>query len=106
MDTLIANHGSQYFLAERVSRILRLGMHFFGEGVASLVPPLLSLTTTAFNSTGFSSYLWLLGKTVISYGSSKNVEIQTAIQNAYTTSSNQVFAMLKVQTPADIPDGT
>lgn len=105
LDTLIAKYGSQYFISERVCRVIRLGMQFFGESAIGLAPTLLRRCASSFQATGYSSYLWLQGKVVSYFGSSSDLALQAVIRETFELSSAQVFAVLKVQQPADIPDG-
>lgn len=105
LDTLIVHYGQIYFVSERVCRVLRQGMVFFGLSAASLIPGVLRRISTAFQTTGFSSYLWLQGKVVGFFGTTPDPAIQRAIGEAFELSSSQVFAMMKIQAPADMPDG-
>lgn len=105
LDALIAKYGNVYFISERVCRVLKQGMQFFGNTGAALAPSLLRRVGGAYQSTGFSSFLWLQGKVVAYYGTSTDPALQLALKETLEQSSAQTFAVLKVQAPSDIPDG-
>ncbi|KAG9043201.1 Nuclear import receptor [Tulasnella sp. UAMH 9824] len=104
LDALIAKYGNVYFISERVCRVLKQGMQFFGNSGAALAPSLLRRVGGAYQSTGFSSFLWLQGKVVAYYGTSTDPALQLALKETLEQSSAQTFAVLKVQAPSDIPD--
>jgi len=79
-------------------------MQFFGDAAVSLAPTMLRRVATTFQSTGFSSFLWLQGKVVSFYGNSSDPAVQVAIKETFEQSCAQVFAMLKIQAPGDMPD--
>ncbi|KAG8901213.1 Nuclear import receptor [Tulasnella sp. 403] len=104
LDALIAKYGTHYFVSERVCRVLRQGLQFFGASALPLAPTVLRRAATSFQSTGYSSFLWLQAKVIAVHGSSPDPTLQLAISETYELSSAQVFAMLKIQAPADMPD--
>lgn len=105
LDTLIAKHGSHYFISERVCRVIRMGIQFYADSARSLVPAMLQRVATAFHSSGFSSFLWLLGKATSFYAAEQDAALLRAFKDAYEMASLKVFAMLKSQPAADMPDG-
>lgn len=106
LDTLIAQQGPHYFISERACRVLRLGIQFYGDSARSLVPTFLQRVATAFQSTGFSSFLWLLGKATSFYAAEQDGSLLLAFKTAYEMASLKVFSMLKLQPAGDMPDGT
>ncbi|KAG8906064.1 Nuclear import receptor [Tulasnella sp. 417] len=105
LDALIAKYGNAYFISEKVCRVIKQGMQFFGKAAAVLAPSLLRRVGGAYQSTGFSSFLWLQGKVVEYYGTSSDPALQLALKETLEQSSAQTYAVLKVQAPSDIPDG-
>lgn len=104
-DTLLVNYGAHYFISERACRVLRLGIQFFGDSALPVMPGLLLALGTAFDRTGFASFLWLQGKAVGQYGSVTDPAVHEAFRTSFETMSLKVFTMLKTQPPDDIPDG-
>ncbi|KAG8890836.1 Nuclear import receptor [Tulasnella sp. 332] len=104
LDNLIAKHGRHYFISERVCRVIRMGIQFYGDSARSLVPAMLQRVATAFHSSGFSSFLWLLGKATSFYAAEQDAALLRAFKDAYEMASLKVFAMVKSQPAADMPD--
>jgi len=104
-DTLLASYGTHFFISERVCRVLRLGIQFFGDSALPVVPNLLVRIATEFDRNGFASFLWLQGKTIGQYGTTGDRTLLAAFQAAFEAVSARVFTILKTQSPGDVPDG-
>lgn len=105
LDGLVQRQGAVHLVAERACSILRVGLEFFGLAAKPVVPSLLERLSSSFDTTGFASYVWIVGKTVRLFGNEEGVELRRAFRSAFERVSQQVFALLKIQAPEDIPDG-
>jgi len=103
-DALLLKYGSLYFITERCSRTLRLGLEFFGKAAKPILPTLLERLTASFEASGYSSNLWVIGKAVGAFGNENSSVIRSAYKAAYERTSVRVFAMLKSQAFTEIPD--
>ncbi|KAG8932286.1 Nuclear import receptor [Tulasnella sp. 418] len=104
LDSLIANYGRHYFISERACRVLKLGMQFFGDAGLPVVPQLVSRLSSAFDATGYSSFIWILGKVVGQYGATSDTIFWANLQAGYEAISEKVFSMLEDTPPSDMPD--
>lgn len=105
LDGLLQQQGAVHVLAERVCSTLRAGLEFFGLAAKPVVPSLLERLSSSFETTGFASYVWIVGKTVRLFGNEEEAGLRRAFRSAFERVSQQVFALLKVQAPEDVPDG-
>ncbi|OCH94769.1 ARM repeat-containing protein [Obba rivulosa] len=103
-DPFIARYGSNYQICERTTRVLRLGLTFFGSAVRPLLPAVLKRMAAAFESTGFSSYLWIAGKIVGRFGNDEDPMLRAAFAEILERSSSKLVILLQDKTPASIPD--
>lgn len=104
IDALLQRQGSVRFIAERVCTTLRSGLEFFGPSARAVVPSLLSRLSATFDSTGFASFIWIVGKVIRLFGNEESPELRAVFQASFERISRQVFAILKIQTPEDVPD--
>lgn len=104
-DSFIAKYCSNYDVCERVTRVLRLGLNFFGSTALPVVPLVLSRMTAAFESTGYASYLWIIGKTIGRFGNEDNVTVRAAFKEAFERTSNKLVNILQDSPPSECPDG-
>ena len=105
-DPFIAKYASNYDVCERATRVLRLGLNFFGPTALPVVPSMLSRMAAAFESTSFASYLWIIGKTIGRFGNEENAAVRTSFKQAFERSSTKVVHILQNSPPSQIPDGT
>jgi len=98
------SYGNRFFITERVSRVLRFGLHFFGTSALSVIPAVLTRITLSFGETGFSSCLWIAGKIVQQHGDANDASVQTAIQSMFSDTSSAVSKILQSGSPNDFPD--
>ncbi|RPD64848.1 ARM repeat-containing protein [Lentinus tigrinus ALCF2SS1-6] len=103
-DPFVAKYGTDYHICERTTRVLRLGLGFFGSATLPIIPSVLTRLGVSFEATGFSSYLWLVGKIVARYGNEEDLAIRAAFKDVYERSSSQLFAILQQKSPQMIPD--
>jgi len=104
-EPLLRNHGKSGAITERVTQVLRFGVHFFGSNLASLVPSVLETLTISFEQSGFSSCMWIAGKIVQRFGNSKEVAILGSIRITYERMSVKSAQLLQTIDPRVLPDG-
>lgn len=104
-DPFVQKYGSDYRICERTTRVLRLGLNFFGSAVRPMVPPILGRMTAAFETSGFPSYLWIAGKLINRFGNEDDPGLRAAFDHTLERSSNKLVLLLQEKTPSSIPDG-
>ena len=104
-DPFIAKYGSDSATCERVTRVLRFALRFFGTTALPVMPSVLARMSASFETTGFASYLWIIGKVVSQFGHEDDPALQNAFKQAYEHSSTKLYKMLQETSPAQIPDG-
>lgn len=104
-NTFIVKYGSDYAICERTTRVLRLALTFFGGTVRPILPFVLKRMSAAFEATGFSSYLWIIGKIIGRFGNEEENVLRAAFKEALEQASNKLVQLLQGKTPASIPDG-
>ncbi|KAI0687777.1 ARM repeat-containing protein [Cytidiella melzeri] len=103
-DPLIAKYGSDFEVCDRVTRVIRLGVNFFGITALPVVPAVLRRMATAFESTGFASYLWIIGKIFGRFGTEENPALRNSFKQAFEQTSTKLVTILQVTPPSQIPD--
>ncbi|KIP12509.1 hypothetical protein PHLGIDRAFT_97884 [Phlebiopsis gigantea 11061_1 CR5-6] len=103
-DPFIAKYGSDLATCERVTRVLRFALNFFGSTARPVIPSLLARMAAAFETTGFASYLWIIGKVVSRYGDEEDATIRNAFKQTYERSSTKLYNLLQETSPTQIPD--
>ena len=104
-DAFISKYRTDYHVAERTTRVLRHGITLFGDAALPIAPSVLSRMSTAFELTGFPSYLWIAGKVIGRFGNEEDPSLRSAILDVYERSTEKLIAMLHQKTPNEIPDG-
>ena len=105
-DAFVAKYGSDSDLVERVSRVLRGGLKFFGPSGKPVIPSLISRLSMTFEQTGYASLLWIIGKSVGMFGEGNDPLIHAAIKTSYAQSTAKVVSLLQTTGIREIPDGT
>lgn len=105
MDAFIEKFANDFELSEKVTRVLRHGLVFFGDSAATVAPAMLSRMTIAFETSGFPSYMWISGKIVGMFGESNDTSIRNAFREVFERSTTKVVTLLQNQEPEAIPDG-
>ncbi|KAH9837030.1 ARM repeat-containing protein [Rhodofomes roseus] len=103
-DPFIVKYGSDYAICERITRVLRLALTFFGGRARPILPFVLKRMSDAFEVTGFSSYLWIVGKIIGRFGNDEDPALRAALKEVFEHSSNKLVQLLQEKTPASIPD--
>ena len=104
-DPLLRKYGDSSDITERITRVLRFGIQFFGNTIAALVPSVLETLTLSFDQTGFSSCMWISGKLVQRFGKTKDPAIKASIRIMYDRMSAKTSQLLQVTDPRTLPDG-
>lgn len=104
-DAFLSKYGAEYWVCERVSRVLRLGLNFFGSAAKPILPSVLSRMSAAFEVTGFASYLWIASKTIGHFGNEADPVLRAAFEQVFERTSNKLVSMLQDTPPSQIPDG-
>ncbi|KAF8632582.1 hypothetical protein AX15_001790 [Amanita polypyramis BW_CC] len=103
-DSFLVKYGSNYQLAEKVTRVLRYGVTLFGSSALSVASAVVNRMSQGFAATGLSSYLWVAGKIVGQYGSTEDQALRESIQELYVHSTSKLVSILQVKPPRDVPD--
>jgi transportin-3 len=104
LDSLISKYGTDYGITERATRVLRCGVTFFGRSALPVASPCLGRMSMAFETTGFSSYMWIAGKLVGLFGNESDPAIRTSFQEVFDRSTHRVLMFLQSSSTASIPD--
>lgn len=104
-DPFIAQYGSDYNTCERVTRVLRYSLTFFGSTALLAIPSVLARMAASFETTGFASYLWIIGKVVSQFGNEEGETLRNAFKQAFEQTSTKVVQMLVDTSPSQMPDG-
>ncbi|KAI0673417.1 ARM repeat-containing protein [Trametes maxima] len=103
-EPFLTKYGSEYPICERSTRVLRLGLTFFGTATLPILPSVLSRMTSCFEATAFSSYLWMAGKVIGRFGNEEDPALRAAFKDVYERSSNKLVLLLQEKHPQMIPD--
>ncbi|KAI0778461.1 ARM repeat-containing protein [Trametes elegans] len=103
-EPFIVKYGAEYSICERATRVLRLGLTFFGPVTLPILPSVLHRMVSSFETTGFSSYLWLAGKVIGRFGNEEDPALRAAFKEVYERSSNKLVSILQEKPPQMIPD--
>jgi transportin-3 len=104
-DPLLKKYGNSMDVTERITRVLRFGIQFFGNTIASLVPSVLETLSYSFDQTGYSSCMWIAGKLVQRFGTTEEQAITTSIRSMYDRMSQKTAELLQTTDPRTLPDG-
>lgn len=104
-DPFIAKYGSDYNVCERVTRLLRYALNFFGSTALPVIPAVLARLSAAFEDTAYASYLWIIGKIVSRFGNEEGVGLRNIFKQAFEQTSNKLVKILQNTPPSQIPDG-
>ncbi|CAO1619937.1 unnamed protein product [Parajaminaea phylloscopi] len=104
VDDLLAKHGSAYWIHTSSVNLFRRGMVFFGPLALPVMPALLDRVSSLFQATGFSGYLWIIGRVVDSYGSLADNRLEASLQSAFERASSKVLQVMENSMPREVPD--
>ncbi|THH33518.1 hypothetical protein EUX98_g661 [Antrodiella citrinella] len=103
-DQLISQYGSDDQLCERVTRVLRLGITFFGSTALPVLPALLSRMVSSFETTAQASYIWIVGKCISRFGNEEDPALRAGFKDVLERISNKVVQLLQEKSAGQIPD--
>jgi transportin-3 len=104
IDGLLAKHGSAFWIHQSSVNLFRRSMTFFGPHARGILPALLDRMSSLFQATGFSGYLWIMGRVVEAYGSTADDALKASFQSNYEKVSSKVMQVLENSMPREIPD--
>lgn len=104
IDDLLAKHGSAYWIHTSSVNLFRRAMVFFGPLGIPVVPTLLDRVSSLFQATGFSGYLWIIGRVVDVYAAEADDRLKAGMQSAFEKVSYKVLQVLENSMPREIPD--
>ena len=105
LDLFIGKYGSDYDASDRVTRLIRHGLTFFGSAALPVAPAVVSRMTSSFETTGNPGYVWIIGKIVSEFGNEEDPNLRAAFKESYDRVSVKVLSSLQEKSPAAIPDG-
>lgn len=104
LDPFLAKYGTTYDIAERVNRVLRHCITFFDRSALPVIPMVVTRLTQVFDAAGFASNLWIIGKTVDSYGDKADQTLQASFRDAYERATTKVASILQASSAGEHPD--
>lgn len=105
LDLFISKYGSDYDASDRVTRLIRHGLTFFGLAALPVASAVISRMTSSFEVTGNPGYVWIIGKIVSEFGNEEDPNLRAAFKESYNRVSAKVLSSLQEKSPAAIPDG-
>ncbi|KAL0951319.1 hypothetical protein HGRIS_008025 [Hohenbuehelia grisea] len=103
-DQLLFRYSSDYGLVERATRVVRHGISLFGDSGLAIAPAVLARMCEGFESSGFSSNLWIAGKIVGHYGTKKSPELRAALSQMFERATSKMVSLLQSKPPGELPD--
>ena len=94
LDSLLAAHGHVFFISERTSALIRRALVFFGDKAIPTLPALLERFATCFEATGYSGYVWIIGKSIDQFARNAVPELRSALSRAFERTSAHVLQLL------------
>ena len=94
LDRLLECHGHVYFISERVSALVRRALIFFGDRARVVLPRILERFATCYEATGFSGYVWIIGKSIDQYGRGAAEPLLAQMAHAFARITTKTHALL------------
>lgn len=104
-DQMLNKLATNYDVSERITRVLRGGLRFFGTSAMPVVPSLLMRMTVSYELSGISSFLWIIGKIVDLCGDGSSAAVRDGIKQAYERGTSKTVTLLQQRNIRDMPDG-
>ena len=105
LDLFINKYGSEYEASDRVTRLIRHGVTFFGSAALPIAPAVVLKMTSSFETTGNPGYVWIIGKIICEFGNEEDPNLRGAFKESYDRVSEKVLSLLQDKSPAAVPDG-
>ncbi|KIY71002.1 ARM repeat-containing protein [Cylindrobasidium torrendii FP15055 ss-10] len=103
-DAFLTKYGSDYEVAERVTRVLRCGITFYGQNARPMALAVVTKLMQLYEAHRFSSYLWICGKAIDEYGYGADDALKVLTMNIYQRSTQIVVQTLHDKEAMKIPD--
>ncbi|RXW22925.1 hypothetical protein EST38_g2934 [Candolleomyces aberdarensis] len=100
-DTFTSKFGADEELADRITRVIRRGLDFFGDSALSAAPSIIARMSFSFEATGISSYLWIPGKVIGRFGNDEDPNLRGSFKEFYERSTRKFVAMLQASSPRE-----
>lgn len=94
VDRLLEKHGHVYFISERTSALVRRALIFFAERAEPTLGALLNRFASCFEATGFSGYVWIIGKSIDQFGRHASGTLHSQLDQALQRVTAKVMAMM------------
>lgn len=104
-DSFIVKFGADPDIADRVTRVLRRGLDFFGDSALSVVPSMIARMSFSFEATGMAPYLWIPGKVISRFGNDDEPNLRNSFKEFYERSTGKLVSLLQTSTPREHADG-
>ncbi|WFD30101.1 Nuclear import receptor [Malassezia sp. CBS 17886] len=104
VDRLLAHSGNVYFLSERTSALVRRALLFFGPRAEPTLPALLDRFAGCFEATGYSGYVWIVGKCLDQYGHRAPPPLRALLARAFERVTGKVIQLLSASSPDHVSD--
>ncbi|WFD22937.1 Nuclear import receptor [Malassezia equina] len=105
LDRLLERHGHVYFISERASALVRRALIFFGDRAQGVLPQVLERFATCYEATGFSGYVWIVGKSIDQFGHSGAEPLLAQMAHAFARITIKTHALLdEVPNPDALSD--
>lgn len=105
LDAFLDKYGSLKLVGEKVCVCVRRGLSFFEESAFAVSTLVLERMARCFELSAASSYLWVTGKLVVSFGKRRDPAFDAVLKNVFERETTKVFVSLQETTPALLADG-
>lgn len=95
LDRLLERYGDVFFISERTSALIRRALIFFDQRAVPTMLALLDRFASCFESTGFSGYVWIVGKSIDQYGQRADSTLCLQLGQAFERVTHKVGTMLR-----------
>lgn len=107
---MLARYAKLFYISERVGSVLRRGLAFFpAQALEPVLQPLLERIASAFDETGYATYLWITGKTAAKFGEAAQRSggdgVARLLGMAFEAVTNGLSKLLQTKVALEIPDG-
>lgn len=104
LDRMLQRHGDAYFISERTSALIRRALIFFGTRAEPTLPSLLERFASCFEATGYSGYVWIVGKSIDQFGHQAGAQLHSLLAHAFERISQKVVQLLQSTPPDQLGD--
>ena len=94
LDRLLERYGDVFFISERTSALIRRALIFFGDRAEPTLPALLDRFASCLEATGFSGYVWIIGKSMDQYGAQADEILRAQLGHAMDRTTHKVMSLL------------